>query len=85
MLDADLARLYGVATKNLNKAVLRNLIRFPGDFMFRLSPQEARNLRFQIGTSNWDIRLMRDDIHKLKHPAEITGPRVRGFQKEQPE
>jgi hypothetical protein len=51
MLDADLARLYGVATKNLNKAVKRNMRRFPQDFMFQLSPNEMRNLRFQIGTS----------------------------------
>src|SRR6202171_6170615 len=51
MLDADLARLYGVATKNLNKAVKRNASRFPQDFMFQLSPNEMRNLRFQIGTS----------------------------------
>ena len=51
MLDADLARLYGVATKNLNKAVKRNIRRFPQDFMFQLSPNEIRNLRFQIGTS----------------------------------
>ena len=50
-LDADLARLYGVATKNLNKAVKRNMRRFPQDFMFQLSPNEMRNLRFQIGTS----------------------------------
>jgi phage regulator Rha-like protein len=51
MLDADLARLYGVATKNLNKAVKRNMRRFPQDFMFQLSSNEMRNLRFQIGTS----------------------------------
>jgi hypothetical protein len=51
MLDADLARLYGVATKNLNKAVKRNMRRFPSDFMFQLSANEMRNLRFQIGTS----------------------------------
>src|SRR5260370_7588376 len=51
MLDADLARLYGVATKNLNKAVKRNMRRFPQDFMFQLSVDEMRNLRFQIGTS----------------------------------
>src|SRR5882762_311156 len=51
MLDADLARLYGVATKNLNKAVKRNMRRFPQDFMFQLSPNEMRNLRFQMGTS----------------------------------
>jgi phage regulator Rha-like protein len=51
MLDADLAQLYGVATKNLNKAVKRNANRFPSDFMFRLSSKEMRNLRFQILTS----------------------------------
>jgi hypothetical protein len=53
MLDRDLAVLYQVATKNLNKAVQRNLIRFPSDFMFRLTPTEIKNLRFQIGTSSW--------------------------------
>src|SRR5208282_1438066 len=51
MLDADLARLYGVATKNLNKAVKRNASRFPADFMFQLSPTELNSLRFQTGTS----------------------------------
>jgi len=51
MLDADLAALYGVRTKELNKAVGRNRGRFPGDFMFQLSPGEAQSLRFQIGTS----------------------------------
>src|SRR6266403_1414037 len=52
MLDRDLAALYGVETKNLNKAVRRNLDRFPTDFMFQLTSEEARNLRFQIGTSS---------------------------------
>lgn len=52
MLDADLAQLYGVATKNLNKAVARNRARFPEDFMFQLAAQELADLRFQIGTSN---------------------------------
>ena len=52
MLDSDLAELYGVATKNLNKAVKRNVGRFPPDFMFKLSNQEVRDLRFQIGTSS---------------------------------
>src|SRR4029077_1306460 len=51
MLDADLARLYGVATKNLNKAVKRNASRFPSDFMFQLSPKEVHSLGFQSGTS----------------------------------
>jgi hypothetical protein len=52
MLDSDLAELYGVATKELNKAVKRNLRRFPPDFMFELSEEETEGLRFQIGTSN---------------------------------
>jgi len=51
ILDADLAELYGVETKILNKAVKRHLDRFPEDFMFQLTTEEAENLRFQIGTS----------------------------------
>jgi hypothetical protein len=51
MLDAHLARLYAVATKNLNKAVKRNASRFPSDFMFQLSPKELQSLGFQSGTS----------------------------------
>ena len=51
MLDRELATLYGVETKNLNKAVRRNFDRFPSDFMFQLTAEEAQNLRFQIGTS----------------------------------
>ena len=50
MLDSELASLYGVLTKNLNKAVLRNLDRFPEDFMFQLSKEDAKELRFQFGT-----------------------------------
>jgi hypothetical protein len=53
MLDKDLAALYGVATRNLNKAVKRNLERFPEDFMFQLSKEELRNLMFHFGTSSW--------------------------------
>jgi phage regulator Rha-like protein len=56
MLDSDLAALYGVETKQLNKAVKRNAERFPSDFMFQLTPAEARALRFQIGTSNGESR-----------------------------
>lgn len=52
MLDSHLATLYGVETKSLNKAVKRNLDRFPPDFMFQLEVQEVENLRFQIGTSS---------------------------------
>ena len=52
LLDADLARLYGVTTGNLNKAARRNPLRFPADFMFRLTDNEARALIFQSGRSN---------------------------------
>ena len=50
MLDRDLAAIYGVSTGNLNKAVRRNLFRFPADFMFQLTADEAEASRFQIGT-----------------------------------
>ena len=57
MLDADLAEIYGVETKILNKAVRRNIERFPEGFMFQLTPDKWRNLRFQIGTSrDWGGR-----------------------------
>ena len=49
MLDRDLAALYGVTTGNLNKAVKRNIRRFPPDFMFQLTKEEWDSLRFQIG------------------------------------
>jgi hypothetical protein len=52
MLDRDLAEMYGVTTGNLNKAVTRNLDRFPDDFMFRLTRQELRDLIFQNGMPN---------------------------------
>ena len=50
MLDADLARIYGVETRTLNQAVKRNPDRFPADFMFQLSEKEAQFLRSQFGT-----------------------------------
>lgn len=53
MLDKDLAILYGVETKALNRAVKRNIERFPDDFMFQLTKEEFENLRFHFGTSNW--------------------------------
>jgi hypothetical protein len=52
MLDADLAELYGVATKVLVQAVKRNLVRFPEDFMFQLTGEEFAALRSQSVTSN---------------------------------
>jgi hypothetical protein len=56
MLDSDLAQLYFVDTKMLNRAVKRNFKRFPVDFMFQLSNEEWENLKYQIGTSSWGGR-----------------------------
>jgi len=53
MLDRDLAVLYGAETKMLNRAVKRNIERFPDDFMFQLTKNEFENLRFHSGTSSW--------------------------------
>ena len=50
MIDRDLAELYGVETKQLKRAVRRNLHRFPSDFMFELSREEYNSLRSQFGT-----------------------------------
>jgi hypothetical protein len=52
MLSYDLAELYGVETKALNRAVKRNAERFPNDFMFQLSKKEWTDLKCQIGTSS---------------------------------
>ena len=52
MLDSDLAEIYGVLTKNLNKAVDRNQDRFPEKYSFQLTQDEWDALRFQIGTLN---------------------------------
>jgi hypothetical protein len=51
MFDKDLAELYDVETRNLNKAVKRNSDRFPNDFMFQLTTAEFKLLMFHFGTS----------------------------------
>jgi len=57
MLDADLARLYRVETGALTRAVRRNLVRFPPDFMFQLTTEEYENLKCQFGiSSRWGGR-----------------------------
>lgn len=52
MVDFDLAELYGVTTSRLNEQVTRNRKRFPKDFMFRLTEEEAESLRSQFAISN---------------------------------
>lgn len=58
MLDSDLAKLYECknGTKDINKAVKRNMERFPEDFYFKLTNEEYRFLRFQFGTSKKESR-----------------------------
>jgi hypothetical protein len=55
ILDADLARIYGVPTKRLNEQVRRNADRFPLDFAFVLTDQEVANLRSQFATSSLEV------------------------------
>ena len=62
MLDSDLAMLYGVETKRLNEQVKRNLNRFPVDFMFQLTQDEAVRLRSQIATLNDEGMLLRSQF-----------------------
>ena len=53
ILDRDLARLYGVTTRIFNRAIARNRVRFPGDFMLTLTGSEWEILKSQIGISSW--------------------------------
>lgn len=66
MLDSDLAMLYGVETKRLNEAVKRNANRFPEDFMFQLTQEEAIGSRSQIATLNEEQTDSRSQIATLK-------------------
>ena len=67
MLDADLAGLYGVETKAFNRAVTRNMERFPDDFMFRLTKKEDEDLRYHFGTSRWGGRRYPRSFHFQAH------------------
>jgi len=71
MFDADLAKLYGVTTKALNQAVRRNLSRFPGDFMFRLSRDEANSMRSHIVTTSGTEKRSRSQSVTLKRGHNI--------------
>lgn len=66
MLDSDLAKLYQCknGTKDINKAVKRNLERFPKDFYFQLTSEEYYNLKFQNGTSSYNEH---GGLRKLPH------------------
>ena len=71
MLDADLAALYGVETRVLNQAVRRNLDRFPEDFMFRVTWEEAKRLRSQSVILNGPQGRSRSQSATLKRGANI--------------
>jgi len=71
VLDADLARLYGVTTKRFNEAFKRNRARFPGDFAFQLTQAEMLNLRSQIATSSLENIDLKDK--SKKRPSGVTG------------
>lgn len=69
MLDRDLARLYGVETKRLNEQVKRNIERFPEDFMFQLTREEAESSRSQFATLNEDSELSRSQFARTSKNA----------------
>jgi hypothetical protein len=73
VLDVDIAVLYGVETKELNRAVRRNARRFPDDFMFQLTARESVNLRFQSGTSSWGGRRYRPFAFTEQGVAMLSG------------
>lgn len=66
MLDRDLAALYETETKVLNLAVKRNIQRFPQDFMFQLTKEEAESLRFQFETLDNDKKPLRFQFETSK-------------------
>src|SRR4030042_1860084 len=77
MLDADLAALYGVATRVLVQAVKRNIERFPPDFMFQLTKEEVDLLRLQFVTSKSASRLNQGESEILRSQfviSKITDP-----------
>jgi hypothetical protein len=73
MLDEDLAELYQVTTGNLNKAVGRNIKRFPPDFSFRLTDEEYKNLLFQNGISSWGGRRQSPNAFSEQGVAMLSG------------
>ena len=68
IIDADLAKLYGVPTKALNQAVRRNREKFPADFIFRLTRKEALDLQ---KARNQDDVILRSQIVTLKHGRHV--------------
>lgn len=77
MLDFDLAVLYGTQTRRLNEQVKRNLIRFPEDFMFRLTLDEWQSIQSQIATSSNELtNQSQNATSSQKHRGKTTTPFV---------
>lgn len=70
ILDSDLARVYGVEVRSLNQAVQRNQERFPVDFAFKLSGEEAQNLKSQIVTSS--LQVIEDNLDIANSSQDVT-------------
>jgi len=73
MLDSHLAELYNVEAKQLNRAVKRNLERFPVIYRFQLTEQEFENLRCQFGTSCKDLGIRYFAHITIEDKSTITG------------
>lgn len=76
MIDVDLAELYQVPTKRLNQQVHRNLQRFPEDFMFQLTKDEAESLRSQFAISNTRQESLRSQIATSKKDPEALRSQI---------
>jgi hypothetical protein len=68
MLDSDLAKLYGVETKTLNRAVKRNIERFPERFMFQLTDEEWEDLKCHFGTANLKYQIGTSSLENKNRP-----------------
>jgi len=78
MIDFDLAELYGVPTRQLNQQVTRNKKRFPEDFMFRLTKEEAENLRSQFVISSAETSKMVAKTDNLRSQIATSSSRHGG-------
>ena len=78
IIDTDLARLYGVPTKRFNEAFKRNRHRFPEDFAFQLTREEALNLKSQFATSSLDISTNQGVESNWSQPATSSKAKHRG-------
>jgi ORF6N domain len=78
ILDADLARIYGVTTKRLNEQVKRNQERFPADFAFQLTAKETESLRSQFATSSGGNRsqIATGSAQGVKHEKDVLRSQI---------